>query len=664
MNERAPSGGALAVLRWLLLLAGLLLAGCAPAAGPPPAHLVQAEFWASPSSDWAPPPSLPAASDGVNAARTPWATVALPHARARQAATDPRGATPPPEVVWYRVQLPAAALTPTPQGPRLYIPRWQTVGTVAVYVDDDLVWQTHGSRVWNSFNHPVWIDLGGLLPPPGQPLSVHVRMASLPGVGGALSTLWAGPAEALQPGWRARTVLQTTLVGFMRGSYLILGVFALGLWAARRRHGESIYAWFFLMAVFQMLNTLPYLVDEQGMIELPDPWFAWLTHVVGTLGSALASFYFLRTINALRWRRLEQALVLYVALVAALTFPPLGLHLDRVLPLLRLALVPTALAVAAAALWGAWLRRTPASLLLAAWIVLSFPLGFHDLALQSYRIDIEHIYFTPYIYVGLFTMFLVIAHARYLRALGVAERANDTLAERLAAQQQALDETHARLRAAERAQTLLHERQRLMREMHDGVGSSLMSALRWVEHGGPGAVDVAQVLRESIDDLKISIDSLEPVDADLLALLASLRYRLGPRLEGAGLALHWQVQDLPPLPWLDAQNALHVLRIVQEVLTNIVKHSGARTITLRTAPAARGGVAGVQVQVQDDGRPFTPPAPEARQPGRKGLGNVQARAQALGAHVDWAPQAGGGTVFTLWLPLQGPGEVPSGGWVK
>ena len=197
-----------------------------------------------------------------------------------------------------------------------------------------------------------------------------------------------------------------------------------------------------------------------------------------------------------------------------------------------------------------------------------------------------------------------------------------------------------------------------MREMHDGVGSSLMSALRSVEGGRADEVDVAQVLRESIDDLKISIDSLEPVDADLLALLAGLRYRLAPRLQNAGLALHWRVEDLPPLPWLDAQNALHVLRIVQEVLTNIVKHSGAQAITLRTAPAARGGVAGVQVQVQDDGHPSTPPAPAARQPGRKGLGNVQARAQALGAQVDWAPQAGGGNVFTLWLPLQGPGEQP------
>ena len=636
----------------------MVLAGCAPAAGPAPVHLTEAGFWRSPSTAWEPPPTLAAAGDGVDDARTRWDTVVLPHARPRQAATDPIGSDPPPQVAWYRVRVPAAALAAADGGLRLYIPRWQTVGTVAVYAGNERVWRTHGSRVWNSFNHPVWIDLGGLLPPPGQPLSVHVRMASLPGVGGALSTLWAGPTRALEPGWRTRTVLQTTLVGYMRGSYLILGLFALGLWAARRRRGEPIYAWFFLMSVFQMLNTLPYLVDNPGIGNLTDPWFAWLTHVVGTLGSALASFYFLRTLNALHWPRLERALQLYVLAVAALTFPPLGLHLDRVLPLLRLALVPPALVVTAAALWGAWLRRTPSSMLLAAWMVLSFPVGVHDLALQSYRIDIERIYLTPYIYLGLFTMFLVIAHTRYLRALGVAERANRTLAERLAEQEQALAQTHARLLASERDQTLLHERQRLMREMHDGVGSSLMSALRSVEGGRADEVDVAQVLRESIDDLKISIDSLEPVDADLLALLAGLRYRLAPRLQNAGLALHWRVEDLPPLPWLDAQNALHVLRIVQEVLTNIVKHSGAQAITLRTAPAARGGVAGVQVQVQDDGHPFTPPAPAARQPGRKGLGNVQARAQALGAQVDWAPQAGGGNVFTLWLPLQGPGEQP------
>lgn len=126
-----------------------------------------------------------------------------------------------------------------------------------------------------------------------------------------------------------------------------------------------------------------------------------------------------------------------------------------------------------------------------------------------------------------------------------------------------------------------------MREMHDGVGSSLISALRLVEHGRT-PLNVAQVLKECIDDLKIAIDSLESTDADLLGLLGALRFRLGPRLAGAGITLRWRITELPPLIWLDAQSALHVLRILQEVLTNIVKHSRATEISVTTI---RDGVA-------------------------------------------------------------------------
>ena len=165
---------------------------------------------------------------------------------------------------------------------------------------------------------------------------------------------------------------------------------------------------------------------------------------------------------------------------------------------------------------------------------------------------------------------------------------------------------------------------------------------------------MAQVLKECIDDLKIAIDSLECADADLLALLGALRYRLGRRLGQAGIGLNWNMNDLPPLPWLDAQSALHVLRILQEVLTNIVKHSGATEITVaaaETASPSDGGAPGVQVSVQDNGRPFAPPAPEALPPGRRGLGNVRSRCLALGAGVTWTPGEAG-TVFALWLPLQ------------
>ncbi len=637
-----------------LLLACLLLslAGCFNQAGtPPPAHLTSADIWPSPSTTWEPADRLADSGDAVLAPNTAWQQVPLPHARPRDVARTGDAAQEPPEVLWYRLTLPAEALVPTPQGTRLYIPRWQTIGTVAIYVDGVVAWQARGSRVWNSFNYPVWIDLAGKYPPGTSPV-VHIRMASQQGVGGALSTVWAGNAEHLAPGWHVRNLVQRFLLAFARGAYLVLGIGSLAVWAVMgRRRADSMFLVFFLMSVFHGLSTLQYLMGEES-IGIADDWFSWLT-LVGTLGSTLCAFYFLGVIQNWSHPRVGWVLACYAVVICVVTLPTWGIDQTGILPLLRLTLVPPSVLVLVVALLGAWRQRNWPNILLAVWIVASFPVGFHDLGLQRYH-RIESIYVTPYLYLGLFTMFLWIAMARYIRALSVAEQANATLAERLGEQQHALAETHARLRSVERQQTLLQERQRLMRDMHDGVGSSLMSALRVVEHGKGTDLDLAQVLKECIDDLKISIDSLEPVDADLLALLANLRFRLGPRLEGAGLSLDWQVSELPPLAWLDSASALHILRIVQEVLTNVIKHSGATRIAVGTHEAINDGVRGVEIVITDNGRPFHAPPPEATPPARRGLSNIRSRAQALGARVDWLPLDygdEGGTRFRMWLPL-------------
>ncbi|MDR0225704.1 MAG: histidine kinase [Burkholderiaceae bacterium] len=647
MSERRFHGRALLVgtglLALLLLLAGAF--GLREASRGEALQLRQAQLWVSDSLRWEPPASLSAADDGV-AAATPWRTVDLPYAGERVVSASSDMASAPPEVRWFRVDVSPQALVSTPQGARLYIPRWQTVGTVAVYVDGALAWQTRGSRVWNSFNRPVWIDLGGLAQA-GRPLVIHVRMASQQGVGGALSSLWVGSAEALRLSWRLRSLVQADLVVYTAGSYLVLGLFALALWTLQRRRGDVVFLLFFLMSLCQLLGALQFMVDGEGL-ALSDDWFSWLT-LAGLMGATVAAFHFLCLVQRRRRRAMGWVLQGYVGTVLLVTVPLWGVTHETILPLLRLLMVPPEILVLCMSVVGAWRLRDGGSTMLAVWMLMSFPIGFHDLALQSYLISIESIYLTPYVYLGLFTLFLLVAYSRYNGALGVAENANAHLAERLQAQERELAQAHERLLAAEREQTLLQERQRLMREMHDGVGSSLMSALRLVESSQGGAINLAQVLQECIDDLKLSIDSLEPLDADLLALLAGLRYRLGPRLEGAGLKLHWEVSDMPFLPWLDAQAALHVLRILQEVLTNIIKHGGAREITVRTAVAAQDGRAGVQVMVIDDGLPFD--SAHAPTEGRKGLANIRTRALALQALPEWAPLAAGNR-FTLWMPLE------------
>jgi signal transduction histidine kinase len=205
--------------------------------------------------------------------------------------------------------------------------------------------------------------------------------------------------------------------------------------------------------------------------------------------------------------------------------------------------------------------------------------------------------------------------------------------------------SYERLREIEHRQTLSQERQRLMQDMHDGLGSSLVSALRVVERGKMDEADIAQVLKGCIDDLKLAIDSMEPVEADLLLLLATLRFRLGPRLESTGIALLWQVTNVPALDWLDPKNALHILRILQEVFTNIIKHTEATEIRVATGVEDNY----VRVTITDNGQGFSVEH-ELKSAG-KGLSNQMRRADSIGAKVNWNSDDAG-TCFTLRLPIK------------
>jgi signal transduction histidine kinase len=184
-----------------------------------------------------------------------------------------------------------------------------------------------------------------------------------------------------------------------------------------------------------------------------------------------------------------------------------------------------------------------------------------------------------------------------------------------------------------------------MQDMHDGLGSSLISALRVVERGHLDEAHIAQVLKGCIDDLKLAIDSMEPVEADLLLLLATLRFRLGPRLESTGIKLRWEVENVPALDWLDPRNALHILRILQEAFTNIIKHTRATEIRVAT----RVENDHVMVTIADNGQGFS--VESKLKNGGKGLSNQLRRAESIGAEISWE-STDAGTRMTLRLPIR------------
>lgn len=600
-------------------------------------HVRSAQWRIEPGASWNAPAAVPAAlADGAG-----WLDAALPHRRPRSLAADSSTVEAPPEVAWYRLAVPSGATY-------LYLPRWQTIGTVAVYADGRLVYRTGGSHVWNSFNRPLWVPLveSAEAARGAPPAAVFIRMASQQGVGGAISTAWLGTEESLLWRYRVRLWLQSDLVGLTAASFVVIGLFSLAVWCVRRR--ESLYALFFATSVVNALRALHYTMGDLPPV-LPDAWFGWFT--VNSLGwSMVCVFLFSFRVHGHPMPRLARAIVAVVAALSLLTLPvPLLLpHLDAILPLVYVVITSLTAVVALSGLWASWRRGSREGLVLSAWFALTVPVGVHDLLMMDYRAPMEGVYLAPYVAIGLFAIFLAIVYRRYVGAIRQVESANAQLEVRLAARERALAASYEQLQVLERQRTLDAERQRMMQEMHDGIGSSLLTALRLAERGRLQEADMARVLKECIDDLKLSIDSLEHSGTDLLGVLAALRFRLAPRLQAAGLQLHWRVVDVPPLEWLDPQSALHILRILQEVLTNIVKHSGARNIEIATGSDAGA----VLVSVRDDGVPHDGRVPP--QSGGKGMANVRSRATALGAGCEWrheGAQAEWGNVFELRLPM-------------
>jgi signal transduction histidine kinase len=194
---------------------------------------------------------------------------------------------------------------------------------------------------------------------------------------------------------------------------------------------------------------------------------------------------------------------------------------------------------------------------------------------------------------------------------------------------------------------VLDDKIALIRSLHEGLGSTLMSTLVALERGAMPPADVLDVLRECVDDSRIVIDSLEPIGHDLVVLMATMRHRLGPRLHAAGLTMRWEVQDLPLLPWLGPSHALQVMRIVQEALTNVLKHARASSVRIATSQTTDAAdVARVVIEIEDNGVGF-----DLSASGRgRGLSNLKSRAQLLEATVAVVSEPAKGTRVTLTLP--------------
>ena len=497
--------------------------------------------------------------------------------------------------------------------------------------------------------------------------AIQIRLFIWGPVTGFLDRIWVGPDELLRPSYNLRTLIFVTLPVVFSSWQAILAVI-LGIMWVMRRHEPAYGVLAAAMAfgvgqaflqtpmgdetVFSRLNViliasapiecalvLSFAVLFSGMKW---PRYGWILFLPGTL-LALAGLFG------------DQALVRVLFLVLAV-------------PMVGVSLVIMAVVTARSALK----RQNVAGLLLGCAVTIMLTCWITDL-LAVFQAVPNRIFVSRLSYSAMLVAIGAGLTWRFARALNEVDSFAGRLVTQVRVAEEKLKASFAREEERARAAALARERTRLMRDLHDGLGGQLVSIVALSERGN-GSVDIADAARAALKDLRLVIDSMDDIGGDLMLALGSWRERAMAQLRPHGIALDWRAGTalgLPMHPELRPWHVIQIVRLLDEAVTNAVKHANAKRITVRIETLA--GLDGLErgcITVEDDGRGFEI-TPDGMAAGAiktaRGLRNMRSRAARCGAELELSSCARGnhqkdaqGTRVRLTLPHRFPDSDGAG----
>jgi signal transduction histidine kinase len=487
-----------------------------------------------------------------------------------------------------------------------------------------------------------------IIPPlflnPGRNV-LHVRVEAVPELRQGLTRVIVGPPPALRPIYEQRQLLQVTSLLMLGAAALLAGLLAAAFWL--RERGDATLGWYAVTALAWASVAAPWGHGAFGSSQFSYGWLAFMAR----FAYAAPMLVLCLRVADRRWPWAERALWVFtlLGLVAAQLASPDNqgsvitawsfVYLAALIGLLAM----LARKQIAERRWLLWM--------FAFAIVLVVVLDIHDIARWMGWIDYDSLTLAHFHISLVLVAIGATVIDRHFRAVAAVERANAGLEDKVAQKTREIQAAFKRVQEAEREQSLARERQRIMADMHDGLGSSLVSLLGTVQSGRPSLAEVERRLVDALQELRLMVDALEPVDGDLGVVLGNVRHRMRSAIEDSGVRLHWQVGELPLVTYLTPQAILAVQRIVLEALTNALRHSRAGVVRV-SAHAEQGWL---RIQVDDDGVGFD----EIDVPRGRGLDSLRRRAAGLGGTLEIRSARGAGVSVILRLPLRIEPAAPS-----
>ena len=173
------------------------------------------------------------------------------------------------------------------------------------------------------------------------------------------------------------------------------------------------------------------------------------------------------------------------------------------------------------------------------------------------------------------------------------------------------------------------ERERIYQDIHDGIGSRLVTTLFSIRQAMPSSVALEAQLQSCLDDLRLVVNTRMDENKDIQSAIFEYCLSLEMQLEGSGLTLEYEVTDGAAIH-LPLNTHVNILRILQESLANVIKHSRATFVFVKFSKTDTA----MTLSVIDNGIGF-PPAlgvishHSPHRIGGRGLPGVAARAKSM-----------------------------------
>lgn len=509
----------------------------------------------------------------------------------------------------------------------------------AIYIPDVIM----NAQVWLN---GVLIGSGGQLTPPiarqwHSPLmfsvptaliqtdnTVHIRVVAYTNRHAKLGSVYIGPETELQSRFTADYFTSVTLSIISGVVTFLLAGLLFSIWLKRR---ESEYFWFALANLMWCVYNVNIFVHNLPVKE--QFWEKIVFLSSGWLAIAIA-FSMIR-LDKKHYPYIEKYLLASCGIWNIIIVFSSEEQMFVLFPYwLQFCFVAACAGIAHLA-WQWTKNRKKQNAIILFLIFFIAIAGLHDVAIQSYWIDLGTGLWLDYSLPLFFLIMSYLLVSRFLQALDETECLNMELEERIHHAGKLLEKNYQKILAMEKLQAITQERQRIHRDLHDSIGAKLLSLVY------QSATDEHETLaRSALADLRGVVQHPPKSINDLSDVVYKWKAECFKRCNEVDISLIFHVYHVPADMLFTTEVTQSIYLILTEALSNAIKHHSSHTITI--VVRYRLNYLKFTVKDQSDYSKL-----KQWQQG-VGMHNMQFRVKALNGKIKWQGTHTGGQVSWIF----------------